>query len=338
VERLRDRHKDVDEEDDRNVVQLMIDQIEFADLVLLNKADLVTQDQLGRMADAVRALNRNCDVLPCTNGSVPIDRLLHTGKFSMARAVKAPGWLESLKGNKPIETEEYGIGSFVYRARKPFHPSRFAAVASTYWAFEDAASESEGEEEEEESEEEGQEGEEEKEEKEAKAAEKERETRVVKLQHKSEAVMATCKAAFGTVLRSKGFLWFASRPRLYGDWNQVGAIAEVDNGGPWFAEQPEEAWPQEEEEKAAIRKEFQEPFGDRRQELVFIGQKLKREAICKALDACLLSDAELARYVALQGDGTRLVAEFPDPMPPWEPEADEQQVEEAPAKRRKTSP
>eukprot|EP00929_Paragymnodinium_shiwhaense_P091686 TRINITY_DN51591_c0_g1_i1.p1 TRINITY_DN51591_c0_g1~~TRINITY_DN51591_c0_g1_i1.p1 ORF type:complete len:502 (+),score=138.15 TRINITY_DN51591_c0_g1_i1:130-1635(+) len=284
IQRLRDRHAKVDEDDDRNISQLLIDQIEFSDLVLLNKADLVSEAQMQSLRTAVRSLNVHCEVLECTRGRVPVSRLVRTGRFSMQRAMEAPGWLSSVKEDKISESEQYNVTSFVYRARRPFEPGRFAAWASRYFAFVDLPQQD---------------------------SDQDRE-----LQKKR--ALAACRDSFGTVLRSKGFVWLATRPRFFGEWNQVGSIAEIDNGGPWFAEIPEALWPSTEQDKARIRQQFQPPFGDRRQEIVFIGQNLKKAALTAALDVCLLTDAELGSFAKAAADRRRLLALFPDPMLPWE--------------------
>ncbi|QDU64298.1 Putative metal chaperone YciC [Planctomycetes bacterium Pan216] len=112
------------EEDDRDLAQLVVDQIEFADTLIINKCDLVSGDELGAIEALLRQFNRKAIILRSSRGQVPLDELLDTGRFSFERAAEAPGWLRTLRGEESSETDEYGIGSFVYRAARPFHPTR----------------------------------------------------------------------------------------------------------------------------------------------------------------------------------------------------------------------
>jgi len=304
VNRLRHRDGDdkVDENEDKNVVELMIGQIEFADLVLLNKADLVAEDQLKQITSVIKAMNTNCEVLTSTRGKVGLDKVINTGKFSMDRARTAPGWLSSLHGAKVPETEEYGIKHFVYRARRPFNPCRFMDWASDNWIFTmhqagDASSDGEGSEEEEGGEDEGGEDDEGGDDGEDDDKVGEEKEDAEQREQDRDEVLANCTKQFGKLLRAKGFVWFASRPEVSAAWNQVGCMAELANGGRWFASTPKSEWPEDPEELAELKKLFEKPHGDRRQELVFIGQSMKEEAIRKSLDECLLTDNEMDVYV-----------------------------------------
>lgn len=130
---LIDRQQSRDDEDDRCVVDLLVDQIEFADVVILNKTDLVTREQLDLVTGIIKGLNPQAKLLEGQFGKVPLTEVLNTKRFSMEQAQEAPGWLKELRGEHTPETEEYGISSFVYRARRPFHPERFMAALCTEW-------------------------------------------------------------------------------------------------------------------------------------------------------------------------------------------------------------
>jgi len=197
------------------------------------------------------ALNPRATIVEAVRGDVPLELVLDTGRFDFDAARAAPGWLASLSGAKLPETVEYGIGSFVYRARRPFHPERF-------WAWLGAA------------------------------------------------------GRWDHVLRSKGFFWLASRPELVGLWQQAGGAASCEPAGTWWASAPRASWPDDEEVRAEIERQWVEPWGDRRQELVFIGQRLDVARINASLDACLLSSDELAA-------GDAVWRAWPDPFPPWSP-------------------
>jgi G3E family GTPase len=245
VEDLAARGETLGEDDLRTVADLLVDQVEFADLIVLAKCDLVDEARLKRTEHAVRQLNRGARIVRAEHGRVPIGELLGTGRFDFDTAAEHPGWLRVLRGDEEPETEEYGIGSFVYRARRPFHPERLWAAVHEPW---------EG------------------------------------------------------VLRSKGFFWLASRPAIVGEWSTAGPILNLGAVGTWWATQPQDAWPAEVRERIAA--DWHPVFGDRRQELVFIGQGLDRDAFVARLDAALVTDAELAG-----GRGAALV--LPDPWPRW---------------------
>lgn len=121
------------EDDDRTIVDLLTDQIEFADIIVLNKCDLVDDYQLGKVEGIIKALNTEAEILRSCFGKVPLDKILKTGLFDFEKAAQAPGWAKELSGVHIPETEEYGISSFVYRARKPFHPQRFSSLTREEW-------------------------------------------------------------------------------------------------------------------------------------------------------------------------------------------------------------
>ncbi|KAK9806508.1 hypothetical protein WJX73_005415 [Symbiochloris irregularis] len=224
---------EVGDEDERNVSDLLIDQIEFADVILLNKVDLVPKKTAAELQEFIRVLNPGAKIFPTRECQVPLKEILQTAAFSMEAAQQAPGWLKAIKEGIPAkpETEEYGIAHFVYRARRPFHPQRLYSLL--------------------------------------------------------EDMFANLHTKFGQVLRSKGFVWLAGNDVMAGEWSQAGSIMRLNCGGPWFAALPREAWNIPEGEDKDILADFEGKWGDRRQELVFIGQHLKTAEIVKALDECL---------------------------------------------------
>ncbi len=228
---LVDRRHARDDQDDRCVVDLLVDQIEFADVIVLNKTDLVTSAQLQQVTGIVKALNPGAEILRSRFGRVPLRRILNTGRFSMEKARQAPGWLKELRGEHTPETEEYGISSFVYQARRPFHPDRFMAALGAEWPG---------------------------------------------------------------VLRSKGFFWLATRMDWAGSLSQAGAACRTEAAGFWWAAVDRNQWPDDDTECREITRLWEKPFGDRRQEIVIIGQDMDRDAVTARLDACLLTDEEMA--------------------------------------------
>ena len=245
---LQTRGESLGEEDERTVSDLLVDQVEFADVIILNKVDMVSSDERKRLEHALRQLNRHAEIIDARFSEVPLDKVIGTGHFDFERAAKSPGWLAELRGEHTPETEEYGIGSFVYRARRPFHPARFADALKDEWR--------------------------------------------------------------GNVLRSKGFFWLASRPHAAGEWAQAGGIVRHGPAGVWWADAPREDWPSDPDQRARIESEFEGEFGDRRQEIVFIGQNLEADHTRETLDKCLLTDAEMAL-------GMEQWKEFDDPFPQW---------------------
>jgi G3E family GTPase len=244
---LVDRKQARDGEDDRCVVDLLVDQIEFADVILLNKTDLVNAEQLKQVKGVLMALNPRAKIIKSSFGKVPLKQVLNTRRFNMEEAQQAPGWLKELRGEHTPETEEYGISSFVYRARRPFHPQRFMDCLRKEWPG---------------------------------------------------------------VLRSKGFFWLASRMEWAGSFSQAGAACRTEAAGFWWAAVDKKTWPIEQEQCEEIMKLWKKPWGDRRQEIVIIGQNLDQAALTARLDACLLTDAEMKLGEA----GWR---KFADPFLEW---------------------
>ena len=257
---LVDRQQSRNEQDDRCVVDLLVDQIEFADVILLNKTDLVTREELAQVTGIIKGLNPQAELIYSKFGKVPLRQVLDTNRFSMELAQEAPGWLKELRGEHTPETEEYGISSFVYRARRPFHPERFMAALRTEWP---------------------------------------------------------------SVLRSKGFFWLATRMNWAGNYSQAGAACRTEAAGLWWAAVDDRDWPDDQEQRAEIIQLWQEPWGDRRQEIVVIGQDIDREAITTKFDACLLSDEEM------EFGPEEWLKSFEDPFLEWREVAEEELETEA---------
>lgn len=249
---LRDRKLALAEGDDRTIADLLVEQVEFADVLVLSKTDLVDDRSARRLEAMLRSLNREAVIVRADHGKVPLDRIMGTRLFDFERAASAPGWLRELRGEHVAESERLGITSFAYRARRPFHPERF-------WRF----------------------------------------------------LHREC----GSVLRSKGFFWLATRMSVAGSWSQAGGTADASAAGFWYAALPLQTWQDDPELAAQVRSDWQEPWGDRRQELVFIGDGIDRVRMMRALDACLLTDDEWRA-------APEAWASFVDPFPSWDVEDD----------------
>lgn len=247
---LQDTDEHLGEEDHRSVTDLLVEQVEFSDVILISKTDLVSEEDLNHLTGVLRSLNADADIIPIQKGAVPLNKVINTGRFSFERAQQSPGWLKELRGEHIPETEEYGISSFVYRARRPFHPAKFYQFLNT-------------------------------------------------------------PVKTGKLIRSKGFFWLASRPEFAGQWSQAGGIGHHSMAGLFWKAVPKQRWPEDPDYLKSIEEIWVEPFGDMRQELVFIGQNLNQQEIIDALDACLLNDEEL-----LAGKSSWVLLD--DPFPAWE--------------------
>ncbi len=252
AESLASRGETLGEDDERSITDLLIEQIEFADVILISKIDLISQHEREELTAILQRLNAQAQILPMVMGQVPLGKILDTGLFDFERAAQAPGWLQELRGEHVPETEEYGIASTAYRARRPFHPERFFNFIDRPWPN-------------------------------------------------------------GKLLRSKGFFWLASKPEEAGSWSQAGGLMRHGFAGRWWRFVPKNQWPQDEQSTAAIMKNWLAATGDCRQELVFIGQDIDFSQLTAELDACLLTDAEMALGV----ESWRLL---PDPFGPWHEE------------------
>ena len=246
---LQDTGESLGEDDERSVADLLIEQVEFADVILLSKTDLAKSADIDQLVATLKTLNTRAKIIPIAKGKVDIDEVLSTGRFSFEQAQQAPGWLKEMRGEHVPETEEYGICSFNFTARRPFHSDKFFEFL-----------------------------------------------------HSTDQ--------YGKLLRSKGYFWLATRPLHAGQWSQAGGIAHYGPAGMFWMAVPRDKWPTDDESLQSIGQLWVEPFGDMRQELVFIGQGLDKEAMTQALDNCLLSEEEVSF-------GRRHWASLPDPFPVW---------------------
>lgn len=213
---LVDRHgaDEVPEEDDRNISDLQTEQVEFADVVLVNKCDLVDKAEVERVCAVVKSFNPGARILTSTRSQIEIGEIINTGRFSYAKAALGAGWLQSLKEKHNPETEEYGISTFVYRARRPFHPARlwhtvkevFVIIQESY--VNDGFEEDESGEMSEDEEDDKGEGEEEE------SGAMDVEVEQPQLNPKARLACKMADKTFGPLLRSKGFFWLATRPRM----------------------------------------------------------------------------------------------------------------------------
>ena len=243
---LRDRGLELNDDDERNVVDLLAEQVEFADVLVVNKIDLISFEQAEALEHILCRINPVARIVQAQFGRVPLDEVINTGRFNIERASAMLGWMEQPRGEETSETDEYGIGSFVFRARRPFHPQRLWDFLST--------------------------------------------------------------ELMSGVLRSKGFCWIASRHDEAILWSQAGCSIGLSPEGNWWAAVPQDDWPDDADERAEVIRDFVKPYGDRRQELVFIGIDLDQPVIESALIDCLLTNEEMA-------GGPVAWAELNDPFP-----------------------
>lgn len=270
---LRDGGEGVGEEDERALVDLLVEQIEFADVILLNKLDAASPEDADNARRIIRALNAEAEVIETRFADVDPARVLDTGRFNFERAREHPLWFKELFGAEEHvpETEEYGISSFVYRARRPFHPQRLHAFFGRSWA---------------------------------------------------------------DVIRAKGHFWLATRPEWVGELSQAGALVTHQAAGFWWTSVDRDQWPEQEEWRAMLERYWDPVFGDRRQELVFIGAGMDEAALRSELDACLVDADQASHFIPEQW------ARLSDPFPAWRLAApDEDETEgEAPAAVADTEP
>ena len=247
VDKLRDRGEHMGEADERTVVNLLTEQIEFANVIIVNKADMVTPEVLDRLKAMLAALNPDAEIIEATQSKVGLNRILDTNLFNFEKAAEAPGWLKLMRGQEVSEAEEYGISNFAYVVHRPFHPNRFHKFLHVDWPG---------------------------------------------------------------VIRSKGYFWLASRYDMAGTWSQAGGARVNEAGGTWWAGTPKKDWPTEPDYLARIQKKWDSTFGDRRQELVFIGVGMDEAWMRAELDKCLLTNKEFK-------EGRAHWAQYVDPFPLW---------------------
>ncbi|MEM0900783.1 MAG: GTP-binding protein [Pseudomonadota bacterium] len=261
---IKERKTRLQSHDQTSVVELMIDQLEFANVVLVNKSSLVSAEQLAKIHQMIRAINAEAKIIDTDHGKVDLSEIMNTDSFDFEKAEEYPTWFKEMeRKNEPVQnsdgshshgeghnlmhshSHEFGLTAFVYRARKPFVPMRF---------------------------------------------------------------MDFINAPVPGLIRSKGFFWLCTRMDQVGDFQLAGKLKDHKMVGHWYSTVPKEQWTKE--MRDFIADEWVEPFGDRRQELVFIGSddELDQAEIVRKLDACLTTDKELDM------DYSR----FYDPFPRWQ--------------------
>jgi G3E family GTPase len=243
-ESLLDRKQGIDENDMREVVDLLINQIEFANVILLNKIDCISKEEADELEAVLRKLNPEAKIIRTTFANVPLHEVLNTHLFDFEKASQSAGWIKELNEEHTPETEEYGISSFVYRRRRPFHPERLMHWLEN-WPVE--------------------------------------------------------------IVRAKGFFWVASRNDMCGLLSQAGPSLMIQGAGEWIATYPDEEQQQILAEDPDLLAKWDDVYGDRMTELVFIGIEMEQNQIEASLDTCLLTDEEMNM------DWSTLV----DPLPPF---------------------
>ena len=236
---LKDRNLTDIEGDERTIVNLLTDQVEFANVILLNKTDMVTESDLRNLYDIINKLNPDARIIPTNHSKVNLQEVINTGLFDFEKAESSAGWIKELENEHIPETEEYGIGSFVYRRKKPFHPNRFLDF----------------------------------------------------IQHTFPK----------NIIRSKGLFWIASRPDQALVWSSAGGSLKTDPAGVWWDSMPFSErinYADFVNNQQMIESEWSSDFGDRKIELVFIGQQLDVSAITNKLDECLLNQEEVSEWKA----------------------------------------
>ena len=232
---LKDRSMELGPEDERTITDLLISQIEFANVLIMNKMDLVSDVEKNRLMGILKKLNPKAKIIESKKSQIDVAEILNTKTFNFEEAMNNPGWMMELRGHETKETEEYGISSFVFREQIPFHPERL-------WKF--------------------------------------------------------LTSMPGEIVRSKGFFWVATRPSVVGLWSQAGRTSTLEARGAWLASMDMTDWEVDAEELETVKKGWHKDYGDRVQELVFIGQKflntnIKAE-VEKSLRNALLTQEELA--------------------------------------------
>ncbi|GAB5528071.1 MAG: zinc metallochaperone GTPase ZigA [Roseivirga sp.] len=234
---IASREMNDEEDDERTIVNLLTDQVEFADVILINKTDLISKDELNLLKGMITKLNPQAKLIESEFGKVALRQILATGRFDYDTTSQSAGWIQELENEHKPETEEYGIGSFVFHSNKPFHPERFWQYVSMLWP--------------------------------------------------------------SNIIRSKGLFWIASRPDQALTWSQAGGSLRADSAGVWWCSMPFEQRTRYEafvENREEIEANWDKTFGDRKSELVIIGQQMDSGQISKDLNECLCNDEELLMW------------------------------------------
>lgn len=250
-ETLLERKQSVDDGDHRTVVDLLVDQIEFCNVLVLNKCDKVSDDDLDQLEAMLRTLQPEAKFIRSEYGRIAPSEILNTRLFDFGKVASSAGWIQALEAEHDHDhhhehdhdTEDFGISSFVYRQHRPFHPGRLFDWVENRWP--------EG------------------------------------------------------LIRSKGFLWFATRNDLVIIMGQAGSSIQIEDGGDWLVDLPVAEREEVLEAYPEVREAWDPVYGDRKNEIVFIGMELDEEMIVAELNACLLTDEEMGMDWS----------EFEDPFP-----------------------
>ena len=245
---LSDRGETLGEEDERTLVHLLTDQIEFADVVVLNKVSDAGPQRVDAARKIIRSLNADTKIIEVDHSDVPASEILETGLFDFQKAHEHPMWAKELYGfaDHVPETEEYGVTSYVYRARQPFIPEKISDVLN---------------------------------------------------------------GELPGVIRAKGHFWIASRPEWVAEYSLAGALSSVSPMGQWWATVPKEQWPDHESLRAYMKANWEDLWGDRRQEIVFIGAGIDWPKLKARLDSCLVP--------VMTATSVDELPDYPDPFPLW---------------------
>jgi G3E family GTPase len=250
---LKDRGETMGDEDERTLVHLLTDQIEFADIVVLNKTDDAGSDKTDAARKIIRSLNADAEIVETNYSSVSIEKIMDTGLFDYEKAHDHPMWAKELYGfaDHVPETEEYGVSSYVYRARMPFIPER---------------------------------------------------------------IMNALNGDLPGVIRAKGHFWISTRPDWVAEFSLAGSLSSIKPLGTWWATVPKDQRPKDESAVAYMQAHWKEPWGDRRQEIVFIGAGIDWPVLKAKLDGCLVPQVGASDVENLPN--------YPDPFPIWRRQSD----------------
>ena len=246
---LKDKGEVAGEADERTLVDLLVEQIEFANVILLNKVDLVSEKELKIIRAVIRGLNAKAKIIETNHSKVAMNEVMNTNLYDLKEAQNHPLWAQELynPNDHTPETEEYGVISFVYRARDPFDPEKIHSFFNQEWPG---------------------------------------------------------------VIRAKGFFWISSRPNFVGEVSQAGAFVRHQGIGKWWAAVNEEQWPDDKSFRLNINRIWAKGYGDRRQEIVFIGLKneMNESLIKNKLDGFLIKNYSINLANTLK---------YKDPFPEW---------------------